>query len=182
MSTPEAFVKKHEKQLHRLEGLVRMHLNYQQVMFAFSRLDSMDPQDDPSRIVPFVAEVDCWTSVVAVGYGRVFTEAEGAFKMSRSKVPAQYRNTHDDVMSLRHEIYAHTGNHDEYRTRLVLEVTPHSVQIEPQYQRDIVLGARAGWKQLLEWLDGAIQDQITKQLMHLNTTTDREWSIKSESN
>lgn len=158
-----------------------MHHHFQQVMFAFSKLDAMDPQDDPENILEFVAEVDCWTGFVAVGYGRLFTEAEGAIKMSRSKVPARFRDTHDEIMSLRHELYAHTGNHDDYRTRLVVEVTPVSVQIEPQYQRDIVLGARSGWKSILAWLDGTIQEQISKQIDHLSQTTGRTCSIKPES-
>lgn len=166
-------LQRHKADLDRLRRMVPNMLAVSSIRFIYDRLSKMEP----SVSVEFMFEVDALTSAIATSYGRLFTQTTGVTKLNESIIPSHLRSIHDQVMSLRHERYAHHGDHNSLKTLLCVEWDGTKFAVVPQMLIGMWFGASKDWAPLFAWMDSYLFQQVQRHTDHLAKVTGQPWAF-----
>ena len=145
-----------------------------QIQYAYSRLKEL--RADLGMDMDFMLEVETLTSAFVTAYGKLYSETTGTTKLRSSNIPEDLRKTHDEIMTLRHERYAHNGAHSSISPTLEFKVTDDAVEMSMAIGMTMCLGAPEHWEALIDWHEKIVVETVRKQLAHLSKETGRLWS------
>lgn len=126
----------------------------------------------------FLANEALTTSVVAC-YGRLFTRGNGATKLNPDKIPAEHKAAHEELMSLRHERYAHNGKHDSVTTNVRLSVEGNVVTVYPGQDTGTYIGGSNEWGPLFLWINRHLVETMEGYRDHLSKKTGLDWRMST---
>lgn len=122
-----------------------------------------------------VMMMDAVSTTVVMAYGRLFTETEGVRKLNKKVIPRELLATHKEIMDLRNERYAHSGNHNSTESLLEIELLGSQVNLMPSFRFSGYNGAPDRWDTLFRWLQRHIKTSFKKTLDSLTKSTGKEW-------
>lgn len=120
-------------------------------------------------------KMDALQSAIVIAYGRIF--ADGLRTVSRSKVPPDLRQTHDEIILLRNKRYAHHDSHPTINIATTVHDAGDRFIISQEMDFSVCIGAPQDWKPLFEWLRGHLHDRLRKQIARLEKKTGKKWDF-----
>ncbi|WDA11592.1 hypothetical protein [Paracoccus marcusii] len=169
----EAYINKNLSHINRLRRTVIALATTQDILIYSKRLREVSETDASIDAYRRVMDMEAFTTIIVISYGRLFTESKGAPVFKRKLIPEHLLPVHDKIISLRHERYAHHGDHETVAARLGLYVTEHEVKTTIHWNATVHDGVPPQWLELFQWLNNYIKGSFSKQLEYLNTTGKR---------
>jgi len=163
--------------LTHVDRLKKMALNLHSVScirFWYWRLGNFYKSSD---LHEDIMEMDALTTSIVISYGRLFGTGEGTTKLKNNIVPPPLEIIHNNIITLRNTKYAHHGNHESIEAKVEISFNGLSLEVIPNLEFGIYLGAPKDWAPLFEWLDNHMHETITKHLSFLTKTTGIEWDM-----
>lgn len=170
----KAYIDKNRKHIDRLKRTVTNLVTAQDLILYLRRLKEVGEKAKLTSDFHDVKDIEAYLTVLVMSYGRLFTESKGAPVLRRKIIPAHLITAHDELISLRHERYAHHGNHTTVTTVLDLLVMENEVEAKIQWQAFVYNGPAPQWEELFEWIHKHIEDLVTKEFAFLSTTG-KQW-------
>lgn len=163
-------------EIDRLNKMMANIFAANSIEYNYSRLSKM--HFSPS--MEFFLEVEGLTASLVISYGRLFSQTTGTTKLKRDLIPEHLRKVHDEIMSLRHERYAHHGAHPSIRSKIRLTLDGDTVFVNPRMKIRFWVGASKEWKPLILWLREFLFDETQRQLEHLTRISGVQWQMVTD--
>lgn len=157
----------------RIKDNIRNVQSSVEVLYLYNKLRKMGPWVAEDITMDFIFDNDALHSALVMAYGRIFTT--GPRKIARKKVPIELRPIHDELIDLRNKRYAHNDRHESVETLLDFEFDGSTIILKTGLSLQIVFGAPEHWKQLFDWLNIYLHDQLESQLKRLSDETGYKW-------
>jgi len=162
-----------DKDLNGLRRIFRASMSTASLRYILHRL----------RNTPFEAtteammEQEMLTTAFVATYGRLFTETDGARKLSESDIPDHLKQVHRELMELRHERYAHNGAHQSVDDNMRVDFAEDGFHIYPSMNVGLHIGGRNEWEELVAVLDAHMHGLVEKALRKMEAKTGKPWRI-----
>lgn len=169
----QAIYSQYEPEIDRLKRMLWNMYSVSNIRYVYSYLRSLEPEITHE----FIMLSEALTTSLVIGYGRLFTETNGTSKLNARLVPEHLRPIHDEIMSLRHERYAHHGVHESLETQVDIQSAHDCLVVMPELNLKICLGAPKEWGPLFQWIDELMYEQSKKQLDYLSKVSGMKWTM-----
>jgi len=144
------------------------------IRFWYWRLDNFEKTSNTHEDL---MTMDALTTGIVISYGRLFSAGNGSTKLNSKIIPPPLNPVHQEILNLRNTKYAHHGGHESVESRLEIHFKDESIDIIPNLEIIVCLGAPKEWASLLEWLDTYMYKTIGEQLSLLKKKTGIEWNM-----
>lgn len=168
----EMLAKAHED-IVNLERLVKMMTTVSTLNFIHQRLRNTSFE----ITLDSALEHEMLTTAFVITYSRLFVGSTGASCISEKKIPKHLKNIHSDIMSIRHQRYAHNGQHDSISSSMEIEFREEEFDIRLNYEFGMYVGGRDEWVDLVQFVNQYVYDQICKKLDRLREKTGHKWNF-----
>ena len=169
----EAIKEEYKADIARLKRMLRNMHSVSDIRFIYSYLSSLEVEVTHE----FIMLSEALTTSLVVGYGRLFTQADGTTKLNADSIPKDLRPIHDEIMRLRHERYAHHGAHNSVKTKIDIKFDDTSIVVNSHLELKMCLGAPKEWGPLFEWIDRFMYETSKEQLDYLTEKSGVEWKM-----
>jgi len=122
-------------------------------------------------------EHEMLTTAFVITYSRLFVGSTGASCISEKKVPKHLKNIHSELMGIRHQRYAHNGQHDSISSSMEIEFREEEFDIRLKFEFGMYVGGRDEWVGLVQFVNEYVYDQINKNLDRLHEKTGHKWNF-----
>ena len=170
-----SFFEANKSHVNRLRKTIANLVTMQHVRYYFQKLQEIGSDASPAITKEQVMGAEALTTTIVISYGRLFAESDGARVFNRNQIPELLRLTHDEIVSLRNERYAHHGNHGTTASEIELFVAEKDVEIKLHWYSSLYDGAAPHWGELFSWVSDFLKISITKQLDYLSKTSGKDW-------
>ena len=120
-------------------------------------------------------DAEAFTTTIVMSYGRLFSESKGAPVFKKKLIPEHLHSTHEEIIALRNERYAHHGNHETTAAAIELFVSETDVEMKLHWWTSIYDGTAPHWGALFDWLNQFLKTSFSKQMKYLSETSGKEW-------
>lgn len=170
----QQLVDKYEPDIERLKKMLLNIHSVACIRFWYWRLDNFVKSP---HIHEDLMTMDALTTSIVMSYGRLFSSGNGSTKLSNNIIPPSFKLVHQLIINLRNTKYAHHGGHESIESKMEIDFQGESINVIPNFEILVCLGAPKEWGPLLEWLDTYMHETVTKQLALLTEKTGIEWNM-----
>jgi hypothetical protein len=170
----QELINKHQPDIDRLEKMLLNIHSVASIRFWYWRLGNFVKSP---HLYEDLMTMDALTTSIVMSYGRLFNAGTGTTKMSTKIIPSSFELVHQDIIKLRNNKYAHHGGHESIESKVALEVKEEYINVTPNLEIIMCLGAPKEWGALFEWLDNYMHEIIEKQLSYLTKKTGIKWNM-----
>lgn len=164
---------KADEDIMNLNRLVKMMTTVSILNFIHQRLRNTSFE----KSLDSVLEHEMLTTAFVVTYSRLFVNTTGASGISEKKVPSPLKKVHREIMGMRHQRYAHNGEHESISSSMEIEFQDGEFDIHLNYEFGMYVGGRDEWVELVLFVNQYVYDQICKNLDRLREKTGRNWNF-----
>ena len=170
-----AFVEANKSHVNRLRATITNLMTMKHALYFYQRLEGMKHEDQSTVSKDNIMEAEAFATTIVMSYGRLFAESNGVPVFKKKLIPKHLIDTHEEIISLRNERYAHHGNHDTTAAEVELFVAEDDVTIKLHWRASMYNGAPPHWRELFEWVDEFLKISFEKQMAHLTKTSGKIW-------
>lgn len=169
------FLNENLVQVNRLRKIVTNLTTIRQVLYFTEKLEQIKVTDIAEVTKEWTMEIEALLTTTSVAYGRLFTESKGTPVLKKKLIPGEFLKTHEEIIELRNERYAHHGAHKSTAPELECMIGEDEVFVQLHWRSNSPNGAPANWKNLFIWWDDFLKRSFLKQLEHLSKTSGKRW-------
>jgi hypothetical protein len=147
------------------------------VLYFSERLEQMKVDDTTSATIEWAIDMEAYLTTISVSYGQLFVESKGARVLKKKLIPKHLWGTHDEVIALRNERYAHHGDHITTEPALEFFVYESEVFTKLHWRSNIPNGTPPNWKDLFLWVNGFLKESFQKQMAYMSQASGKEWVL-----
>ncbi|WP_042955291.1 hypothetical protein [Pseudomonas sp. G5(2012)] len=168
---------KHEyrRDIAKFQKMLRVMHSISDIRYIYSYLSNLEVNISHE----FIMLSEALTTSLVIGYGRLFTETDGVTRLNSELIPENIKPLHEQIMGLRHERYAHHGDHESVSTNIDIKLNDGSITVNSNLEYVLCLGAPKEWAPLFKWLDEHIWEKAHAELEKLSKKTGLQWEMPS---
>ncbi|MCG1031794.1 hypothetical protein J5S76_07345 [Bacillus amyloliquefaciens] len=173
LSYGKEMLAKADEDIMNLKRLVKMMTTVSSLNFIHQRLRNTSFE----ITIDSALEHEMLTTAFVVTYSRLFVGTTGASRISEKKIPKHLKNVHSELMEIRHQRYAHNGEHESISSSIEIEFSGGVFDILLNYELGMYVGGRDEWVDLVQFVNQYVYDQICKNLDRLREKTGHIWNF-----
>lgn len=173
LSNANDMLAKADADIRNLHRLVKMMATVASLNFIHQRLRNASFE----ITIESALEHEMLTTAFVVTYSRLFVGSSGASNISEKKIPKHLKGIHSELMKIRHQRYAHNGEHESISSSFRIEFGNGEFDISLNYELGMYVGGRDEWAELVQFVNEYVYDQINKNLDRLHEKTGHKWNF-----
>ena len=170
----QELINKHQPDIDRLDKMLLNIYSVACIRFWYWRLGNFEKSP---RLHEDLMTMDALTTSIVMSYGRLFSSGNGSTKLNNDVIPSSFKLVHQHIINLRNTKYAHHDGHESIESKVEIDIQEEYINVIPNLNFLVCLGAPKEWGALFEWLDNYMYEIMEKQLSHLTKQTEIKWNF-----